>query len=141
MGKICTAAKEAGIPVVLGFSENEHNSLYIAQCIISSTGEIVMQRRKIKPTHMERTSRPLFSSPNFLRLDASATRRNLTIYTRNGLRRRRRSKPPQRHPHRRCRTRRSTKLLGTHTTPLEIPHPVSAGRNPCKPPLPPPFYH
>jgi predicted amidohydrolase len=58
MSKICTAAKEAGIAVVLGFSENEHNSLYIAQCVIDKMGEVVMKRRKMKPTHMERTFIP-----------------------------------------------------------------------------------
>jgi predicted amidohydrolase len=41
--------------VVLGFSENHFNSLYISQCTISSGGEILMVRRKYKPTHMERT--------------------------------------------------------------------------------------
>jgi len=53
--KICAAARQHSISVVLGFSENEHNSLYISQCVISGTGEIVMKRRKLKPTHMERT--------------------------------------------------------------------------------------
>ncbi|KAH7412164.1 cyanide hydratase/nitrilase-like protein [Phaeosphaeria sp. MPI-PUGE-AT-0046c] len=55
MSKICSAAKNANIAVVLGFSENEHNSLYLAQCTISASGEIVMKRRKMKPSHMERT--------------------------------------------------------------------------------------
>jgi nitrilase len=55
MARICTAARTARIAVVLGFSENDHNSLYIAQCIINASGTIVMKRRKIKPTHMERT--------------------------------------------------------------------------------------
>ncbi|KAF1944869.1 cyanide hydratase/nitrilase-like protein [Clathrospora elynae] len=55
MEKICATAKEAEIAVVLGFSENEYNSLYISQCIISATGEVLMKRRKLKPTHMERT--------------------------------------------------------------------------------------
>jgi len=55
MEKICTAARNAKIAVVLGFSENDHNSLYISQCTISATGDIVMKRRKFKPTHMERT--------------------------------------------------------------------------------------
>lgn len=55
MAKICAAARTANIAVMLGFSENEHNSLYLAQCIISATGEILMKRRKLKPTHMERT--------------------------------------------------------------------------------------
>jgi nitrilase len=55
MAKICAAARTARIAVVLGFSENDHNSLYLAQCIISASGAIVMKRRKLKPTHMERT--------------------------------------------------------------------------------------
>jgi nitrilase len=55
MASICACAKENSIVVVLGFSENSHNSLYIAQNVISATGEILMHRRKLKPTHMERT--------------------------------------------------------------------------------------
>ncbi|ORY07160.1 carbon-nitrogen hydrolase [Clohesyomyces aquaticus] len=55
MQKICDSAKKNKIAVVLGFSENDGNSLYIAQCIISAAGKIVMKRRKLKPTHMERT--------------------------------------------------------------------------------------
>ncbi|KAG9191054.1 cyanide hydratase [Alternaria panax] len=55
IARICAAARTARIAVVLGFSENDHNSLYIAQCIINTSGTIVMKRRKIKPTHMERT--------------------------------------------------------------------------------------
>lgn len=55
MARICTAARTAKIAVVIGISENDHNSLYIAQCTISPSGDIVMKRRKLKPTHMERT--------------------------------------------------------------------------------------
>jgi predicted amidohydrolase len=56
MTRIQHAAKTSNISVVLGFSENDGgNSIYIAQCIISSTGNVVMKRRKFKPTHMERT--------------------------------------------------------------------------------------
>ena len=55
MAQICDAARKSKIAVVLGFSENDNNSLYIAQCTISSAGEIIMKRRKLKPTHMERT--------------------------------------------------------------------------------------
>ena len=55
MAQICVAARKANITVVLGFSENDHNSLYIAQCTISSSGAVIMKRRKFKPTHMERT--------------------------------------------------------------------------------------
>ncbi|KAF1961875.1 aliphatic nitrilase [Byssothecium circinans] len=56
MEKIKAAARENAVCVVLGFSERtETNSLYIAQAIISPQGELVMKRRKLKPTHMERT--------------------------------------------------------------------------------------
>lgn len=52
---ICAAAKEAKIAVQLGFSEHYNRSLYIAAAMIGADGEIKMTRRKIKPTHMERT--------------------------------------------------------------------------------------
>ena len=56
MDDIRQAAASNNIDVVLGFSENDGNSLYMAQAIISgTTGEILMKRRKIKPTHLERT--------------------------------------------------------------------------------------
>jgi nitrilase len=55
MTRICSAARSANVAVVLGFSENDNNSLYISQCAISSSGDIMMKRRKLKPTHMERT--------------------------------------------------------------------------------------
>lgn len=55
MQTICAAAAEHGIAVVLGFSENFNNSLYIGQATISATGELLMTRRKLKATHLERT--------------------------------------------------------------------------------------
>ncbi|KAL3257424.1 hypothetical protein ABHI18_006874 [Aspergillus niger] len=55
MRRICNAAAQHKITVVLGLSERDGNSLYIGQCTIDSTGKIVMRRRKMKPTHMERT--------------------------------------------------------------------------------------
>jgi predicted amidohydrolase len=55
MDRICAAAKETGTVVVLGYSEKAGDSLYMGQSIIDSTGELVLSRRKIKPTHMERT--------------------------------------------------------------------------------------
>jgi nitrilase len=55
MEKIKEAAKEHSICVALGFSERtETNSLYISQAIINPQGEVVMTRRKLKPTHMVR---------------------------------------------------------------------------------------
>lgn len=55
MDRIRAAAKKGKIAVVLGFSERDNETLYIAQALISRDGEIIMTRRKIKPTHMERT--------------------------------------------------------------------------------------
>ncbi|KAL4155011.1 Carbon-nitrogen hydrolase [Phytophthora ramorum] len=56
METIRAAAAKHNINVVLGFSENHHNSLYMAQATISgATGDILMKRRKFKPTHVERT--------------------------------------------------------------------------------------
>lgn len=55
MEKIRAAVKEAGIFIVLGYSERYNNSLYIAQSFIDSKGDIVLHRRKIKPTSVERS--------------------------------------------------------------------------------------
>ena len=41
--------------VVMGHSEKQGGSLYIGQWIIDADGETVAQRRKLKPTHVERT--------------------------------------------------------------------------------------
>ncbi|MBE7181695.1 MAG: carbon-nitrogen hydrolase family protein, partial [Terriglobus roseus] len=44
------------IAVALGFVERTaSHSLYISQAVISPQGKLAMHRRKIKPTHMERT--------------------------------------------------------------------------------------
>jgi len=55
MLKIRGCAKDNGIAVSLGFSENDDDSVYIAQVMIGADGEIKFHRRKMKPTHMERT--------------------------------------------------------------------------------------
>ncbi|KAH7054355.1 putative nitrilase [Macrophomina phaseolina] len=55
LSTIQASAAANSIAVVLGFSENHENSIYIAQAIISPQGELLTHRRKIKPTHMERT--------------------------------------------------------------------------------------
>lgn len=56
MEQIKATAKKNSIAVVLGFSERSpSNSVYIAQAIISPQGELALHRRKVKPTHMERT--------------------------------------------------------------------------------------
>ncbi|NYF10396.1 putative amidohydrolase [Leifsonia sp. AK011] len=48
------AAKQHGIMVVLGLSERDHGSLYMSQLIIGADGAILLHRRKLKPTHVER---------------------------------------------------------------------------------------
>jgi nitrilase len=55
MKRIQAAIKAAGMMVVLGYSERDGASLYMGQSFISPDGEIVHHRRKIKPTHVERT--------------------------------------------------------------------------------------
>jgi predicted amidohydrolase len=55
MKKVQQCAATSKIVVVLGFSENINDSLYIAQAIIDADGEIGITRKKIKTTHMERT--------------------------------------------------------------------------------------
>lgn len=55
MRKIQDCAARNKIVVSLGFSENDNNSVYIAQALIDSDGAMLMNRRKLKATHMERT--------------------------------------------------------------------------------------
>ncbi|UKZ74879.1 hypothetical protein TrVFT333_002549 [Trichoderma virens FT-333] len=55
MKRICDAAAVNKISVSLGFSERDGDSVYISQALIDENGEIRMKRRKVKPTHMERT--------------------------------------------------------------------------------------
>ena len=56
MRTICSAAAEHEITVSLGFSERDGESVYIAQALIDAAGNLRMHRRKMKPTHMERTT-------------------------------------------------------------------------------------
>ncbi|KAK7914533.1 hypothetical protein PG985_012236 [Apiospora marii] len=56
MDRIRACAAQHQIVVVLGFSENRNNSLYISQAIIGAEdGEILAARSKIKATHAERS--------------------------------------------------------------------------------------
>ena len=55
MRTICSSAAEHDINVHMGFSERSGQSVYIAQALIDSSGTIRVRRRKMKPTHMERT--------------------------------------------------------------------------------------
>ena len=49
------AAQRSNITVVLGLSERDGGSLYIAQWLIGPDGDTIARRRKLKPTHVERT--------------------------------------------------------------------------------------
>lgn len=52
---ICKAAKDNNIMISLGASERDHGSLYLAQFLIGTDGQLINGRRKLKPTHVERT--------------------------------------------------------------------------------------
>ena len=53
--RLAQAAKDNAIMVVMGHSEKSGGSLYMGQWIIGPDGNTVAQRRKLKPTHVERT--------------------------------------------------------------------------------------
>lgn len=55
MRRIAAAAGEHGVHVVFGFSERCGGSLYMAQAFVNDTGEVISVRRKLKPTHVERS--------------------------------------------------------------------------------------
>ncbi len=50
-----SAARKHKIIVSLGLSERAAGSLYIAQTLIGADGNVLHHRRKLKPTHVERT--------------------------------------------------------------------------------------
>lgn len=52
---IAAAARDNNIQVSMGLSERAGGSLYIAQWHYDENGEIIKRRRKLKPTHVERT--------------------------------------------------------------------------------------
>ena len=52
---IAKAARDNNIQVSLGLSERAGGSLYIAQWHYGEDGELISRRRKLKPTHVERT--------------------------------------------------------------------------------------
>ena len=53
--RIEAAARDHDITIAFGFSERDGGSLYIGQAVIDNTGTTVATRRKLKPTHVERT--------------------------------------------------------------------------------------
>jgi len=53
--RLAKAAKDHAIMVVMGHSEKSGGSLYMGQWIIDAQGRTVAARRKLEPTHVERT--------------------------------------------------------------------------------------
>ena len=53
--RLANAAQINNIYLSIGASERDHGSLYIAQFLFDNCGELIQARRKLKPTHMERT--------------------------------------------------------------------------------------
>lgn len=53
--RLAQAARDNAIYVSVGASERDHGSLYIAQFLFDDQGQLIQARRKLKPTHMERT--------------------------------------------------------------------------------------
>ncbi|WP_216902354.1 Nit6803 family nitrilase [Synechococcus sp. CCY 9618] len=54
LSRIAAAARQHRLHVLLGINEREAGSLYNAQLLIDSEGELVLKRRKITPTYHER---------------------------------------------------------------------------------------
>jgi nitrilase len=52
---LCEAAQKHRMHVVMGYSERSGGSLYMGQCQIDENGSVIHARRKLKPTHVERT--------------------------------------------------------------------------------------
>jgi aliphatic nitrilase len=55
VARLLQAAKDHEIAVVVGISEREGGSLYMTQLVIGSDGALIAKRRKLKPTHVERS--------------------------------------------------------------------------------------
>lgn len=55
MMRIREAARDNKIMVIVGFSEKAFGTLYMAQAVIGTNGHVILHRRKLKPTHVERT--------------------------------------------------------------------------------------
>lgn len=53
--RLTDTARNHGIHVSMGASERDQGSLYISQFLFDNQGELLKARRKLKPTHMERT--------------------------------------------------------------------------------------
>lgn len=54
-GRLAQAAREYAIWLAIGYSERSGGSLYMGQALFDAQGSVVKTRRKLKPTHVERT--------------------------------------------------------------------------------------
>ncbi|WP_338664830.1 carbon-nitrogen hydrolase family protein [Pararoseomonas sp. SCSIO 73927] len=54
-GMLADAAARRGVVAVFGLAERSGGSLYIGQWVVSSSGATLLRRRKLKPTHVERS--------------------------------------------------------------------------------------
>ena len=52
---LCAAAKDNHVAVAMGMTERDGGSLYCTLLFIDAAGEIIGRKRKLKPTHCERT--------------------------------------------------------------------------------------
>jgi len=53
--RLAEAARDLSVWVALGYSEKSGGSLYMGQALIDNRGRVIKTRRKLKPTHVERT--------------------------------------------------------------------------------------
>lgn len=55
MDEIRRCVEKAKIHAVIGVSERDHGTLYLGQAVIGPDGAVKQNRRKLKPTHVERS--------------------------------------------------------------------------------------
>lgn len=55
MSEIRRCVKRARVHAVIGTSERDHGTLYLGQTVIAPDGSVMHSRRKLKPTHVERS--------------------------------------------------------------------------------------
>jgi len=55
MRRLQGIARKYAVTLVMGYSERDGGSRYMSQVVIGEEGEILLNRRKLKPTHAERT--------------------------------------------------------------------------------------
>lgn len=55
MRRLQAIARKYEVTLVMGYSERDGGSRYMSQAIIGENGDILLNRRKLKPTHVERT--------------------------------------------------------------------------------------